>query len=122
LAAARHSARDEAVVVDGSGRLVAPRVPIAHGDEGADLVPLAREAVAQLLLEGFGLGLGVGQQRRAAAQVLVDLPRDGGATARDRLGNQPAQGTRQADDCRIVEEIEQEGLDGVGRIGSAEIE
>ena len=54
-------------------RRIAERMPAAHGDEGPGLEPCVRNARFQSL----GLALGFLQDRRAAAQMAIDLARNG---------------------------------------------
>ena len=104
----------------GLRRLVGPRLPVAHGDEGVGLT--VRRGDPQGLLQRPGLLLRLRQQRRAAAHQgvvgLGHLPARGGDQGRQRIAGDG----RQADDRRIAEEVEQEGLDGVRPVRPAQVE
>ena len=63
------------------------------------------------LLQRRGLGLGIGQQRRAAAEMGIDRAGHRGPPARDQPGERPAQRLRQADDRGIAEQVVEKRLD-----------
>ena len=76
------------------------------------LIDLLIEATGQYLIA----------QVRATAQMGVDRSRHRRPAAGDQLGNKPAQGSGQANDGRIVEQIEQKRLNAVRFVRPAEIE
>ena len=99
-------------------RRLGERVPIAHGHEAAGLE--ARQGRRQPRLKRLHLGRRLAQERRGAAHHSVVgaglLAPAGG----DEPGQQRAQRPGQADDGRIVEQVEQEGLHRVQAVRSAE--
>src|SRR5258706_11000488 len=93
-------------------------MPAAHGDEALHRIPSAGE----LGFERAGLGFGFRQNRRTAAQLFVDLPRQWRALCRNVPCKRPANETGQVDDCRIAEQVSKEWLHGRERIRPAEVE
>ena len=114
------------VGLDRARGLLAHGVPVAHGDEGLDLaVPglaVPTGLGVQDRLQRPSLGLGVGEQRRAAAQFIVDPPRHRRPAPRNPLGEQPAERSGCADDRRIVEQVEEERPHRPRPVRAAEIE
>ena len=101
----------------GRRRLVGEGCPVAHRDEG-----FHRPEIAERCLKRPRLRLRVREKRRASTHLAVDLARHGRATPRDQLGDRPAKQRRQRDDGPVVEQIEEERLDGLELVGPAEIE
>ena len=99
---------------DRTNRLGACRMPIAHRDKRAELG-------AQRRVERLRLRLGIGQQRRTAAELRIDVACRPRSPARD----QPRQRQPQQPGSRMIagslNRVEQKRLDRVERIGAAEI-
>ena len=77
---------------------------------------------AQGFFQGAGLRLGLAEDRRAAADLGVDLRGLGRAPGGDEARQRQAQPGGQGDDRRIAEQIAQKGLHRLERIRPAEIE
>ena len=105
---------------DVGGRLLGQRVPVAHGDEDPDLV--ARQPFGQRGLQRLGLGCRLGQQRRAPAHEAIVGLGGGLAPAGDQPGQRRPQQAGQADDGRVIEQVEQEGFDRGLIVRPAQIE
>ena len=97
-------------------RLIAHRVPVAHGDGDLDLAEIGKR-----LTQRRRLRLGLFEQRRTPADRAVDLAGLGAAPPRDQTREHPAHRPRRADDGRVPEQIAQKGLDGIQRIRPAQI-
>ena len=93
-------------------------MPAAHGDKG-----LGFHAVAPTTrLPRRRPAPGFLQDRRAAADLVIDLARHRRAPPRDQPRQRQAHNRRQGDDGRIGKQIAQERLDRLRRIRSAQIE
>jgi hypothetical protein len=99
------------------GGLVAHRVPIAHGDEGPHLALLRQHP-----FQRPRLGLRILQQRRTAADQVIDRPGRLGPSPCERIGQRQPQHARQAQDAGIVEQVEQERTNGLRPVRSAQVE
>ncbi len=88
---------------DLSRSLLAGGVPIAHCDKTPVLRP-------QNCFERSCLRLGVGEQRRPAAELTIDLPRYRASTPCDDARQRQPNERRQPQDGGIAEQVEQKGL------------
>jgi len=95
-------------------------MPVPHGDKGPDV--FTGKPRSQGGRQRLGLGVGHLEQRRLPAQLVVDRTRRGAAALRDEPRQQPPHRLRNADDGRIVEQVEQERLDGLRAIRTPQIE
>ncbi len=104
----------------GAGGLCGGGRPVAHGDEGLDLVGRAQTGKGGA--QRFGLGLRFLQQRRAAPHVGVVGLGQPLAALGDEPGQRPADDSRQADDGWIGEQVLQEGPHVGLVVGAAQVE
>ena len=88
---------------DLSRGLLAGGVPIAHGDKTPVLRP-------QNCFERSCLRLSVGEQRRPAAELTIDLLRYPASTPRDNARQRQPNERRQTEDGRVAEQVEKKGL------------
>ena len=102
----------------GAERVVALGLDVAEGDVEAVRRGLGREPV-QPLDHALALGPGVPEDRRAAADLVVQPADLGGAAPRDERA-EPAL-KRELDDLAVGEQLEQERLDLVERGRPAEV-
>ena len=94
-------------------------MPVTHGDEAAG-VEVARKGG----FESARLKFGEPADGRLAADGVVMFANDSGAAMgdppREGAAGQPA--AEEVDDVGVAEKIVEERLDGLGRIGAAELE
>ncbi len=97
---------------------LAHRMPVAHADEH----PRALVPALQPGLQCLGLPAGIGQQRRSATDLRVDVTRHRRPPSRDQPRQQPTRRPGQADDRLVVEQVEQERLDRRQGVRPAQVE
>jgi hypothetical protein len=112
--------RAHAVGAHGGHRLLREGVPAGHGHVGARF----DAALADRLGDGRGLGLGLLADGRAAADLGVGGARERGPALGDHAGQERLgeAGPAQLDDLGIGEEVAQEGLHRLRRIGATQVE
>ena len=91
-------------------------MPVTHRDNHLDLTKIDESN-----LQRRRLCLGLFKQRRTSADRAVNLPCFRPPALRDQARQQPTHRPRRADDRRVAEQITQERLDGIERIGAAEV-
>ena len=100
--------------------IIGKRLPIAHGDKTTVFITVI--FTIERCLQGIGLLLGQFQKRRFATDMIINLARNRRTATRNQLGQQEPERIGQADDRRIVKQVEQKRLNGCRTVRTTQIE